>query len=429
MLRLLRDNNNGAVMVITLALITIITILSAAFASMVTFKMRNANWQLHRAQSFYLTEAGLDKAIALLKDDDNWSQGADGSATDNFPGDGEWYPLHDPNTGTDVNNITIGDDIYPVSVKLCNLPGSNGKKIDIISGGEFGDSRRVIQVRMLLSSSSPFAWAAFGAESVTITGSAYIDSYNSDNGLYGGGNIGENGNVGSNDDIRVTGSATIAGNATCGPDPDDELRITGSANITGSTDPASELVELPPLEINFPSSPSGQLKKTGSGTYTLTDGIYCFTDIQFTGSHELRTEGDVTIYCESLSFTGTSKIRVNGKLTFYCTGDFKCTGSGIINTNKKPADFTLYCTGEDIKLTGSTDFYGAVYVSVGDVTITGSHDYYGAIIAGGEVKGTGNCMIHYDEALAVDTEQQFTTVSWHEVDQNDPGFKIVFPDN
>jgi hypothetical protein len=157
---------------------------------------------------------------------------------------------------------------------------------------------------------------------------------------------------------------------------------------------------LPALDIEFPFSPSGQLKKTGSGTHTLIDDVYCFTDIKFTGSYQLITEGDVTIYCESVTFTGSSQIRVNGTLTFYCTGDFKCTGGGIINTNKKPEDFMLYCTGVDTQLTGNSDFYGAAYLPNGDAEITGGHDYYGSIIAGGEVKGTGSCRIHYDEALA-----------------------------
>ncbi|MFQ6044392.1 MAG: hypothetical protein ACE5PV_26365, partial [Candidatus Poribacteria bacterium] len=133
-------------------------------------------------------------------------------------------------------------------------------------------------------------------------------------------------------------------------------------------------------------------------------------------SYELRTEGDVIIYCESVSFTGSSKIRVNGTLIFYCIGDFKCTGSGIINTNKRPSDFALYCTGGDltpIKLTGSSDFYGTVYASNGDVTITGSQDYYGSIVAGGEVKGTGSCDIHYDEALGMGAGM--VTSSWHEI--------------
>ncbi len=81
----------------------------------------------------------------------------------------------------------------------------------------------------------------------------------------------------------------------------------------------------------------------------------------------------------------------------------------------------MYCTGGDIKLTGNSGFHGAVYAPNGDATITGNHDYYGAIVAGGELKGTGSCEIHYDEALAnevdvvsMEGEQQVITASWRE---------------
>ncbi|HIE25990.1 TPA: hypothetical protein EYP66_01735 [Candidatus Poribacteria bacterium] len=419
MLCLLVDNN-GAVFVMTLVMVSLLAILGATFASIVTFEMRNANWQLRRVQAFYLAEAALNKGIVLVRNDEDWSTGGDGSATHNFPGEGVWYYLYDGIV--DANNVALGDGTY--SIQLQNPLGSGGNAIDIKAVATIGEINRTIQIRMLLSTlpgSSVFAWAIFGSEGVKITGSANIDSYNSDNGLYEEQVPGENGNVGSNDDIRVVGSATIAGNATCGPDPDDELRITGSAHITGSTDPASELVDLPPLDIDFPFPPSGQLKKTGSGTYTLTDGIYCFTEVKFTGSYELLIEGDVTIYCESASFTGSTKITVNGTLTVYCTGDFKCTGGGIVNTNQKPEDFTLYCTGGDIKLTGNSEFHGAAYAPNGDATITGGNDYYGAIVAGGELKGTGSCEIHCDEALmdvvdvvSMEGEQQVITASWRE---------------
>jgi hypothetical protein len=393
-LKFLIKEERGNALLLVIVVVGILTMLSAAFVNVITNEYRNADWQKKWVQEFYLAEGGLNKGIALVKE--NWLGGGDGIVPDliDEPLGNGTYSVHFDNTGDTLNITSTG-----------TIPGI---------------TPRVIGAQLLLSLSpvsSVFAWAAFGGGGLTMTGSVNTDSYNSDNGPYGGENIGENGSVGSNGDIKVTGSATIKGNATCGPDPDDELKITGSANITGSTEPLSEEVILPSLDINFPFPPSGELN--GSGTYTLTDGTYCFTNIKFTSGYNLVTNGDVTIYCESASFTGTSQITVNGKLTFYCTGNFTCTGSGIINTSQAPEDFILYCTGGDIKLTGSSNFYGATYASNGNVTITGGHDYYGSIIAGGEVKGTGNSKIHYDESLmdvvnvvSMGGGRQVSTVSW-----------------
>jgi len=399
MLHLL-ENNNGFVSVILLVLVSVLVILGATFASIVTFEIRNAAWQKHRTQAFYIAEAGLNRGVRSLKDDEDWT--ASEGATTNFPGEGEWYGLHDTTTGTDVNNVTLGDGEY--SVQLCNATGGDGKAIEIKSGSEIRGSKCVIQMWALLR-----GWAAFGDEGLGMAGHPLIDSYNSDDGLYENQTPGENGNLGTNEDIELQGNCTVAGNAT--PGPDGEVRITsGQVTITGSTKSARERVYLPPPEITF--SATDELKKAGLQTYTLTDGIYYFTDINFEAHAELQVNGNVTIYCESAHFTAMSKIivNVNSKLTFYCTGAFVCTGGGVINVNKKPEDFILYSTGGYINFKGKSDFYGAVYAPNANINMGGTHDYYGSII-GRTIDSSGTGSIHHDEALA-DVIRIVTTASW-----------------
>ena len=410
MLRLLVDNNNGAVFVMTLVMVSLLAILGATFISIVTFEMRNANWQLRRVQAFYLAEAALNKGIVLVRNDEDWSMGGDGSATDNFPGEGVWYYLYDGIA--DANNVPLGDGTY--SVQLLNPLGSGGNAIDMRATATIGEINRTIQIRMLLSTlpgSSVFAWAIFGSVSLEMKGNNSTDSYNSD----GEPTSGDNGHIGSNGDITLRGGCEIGGNAT--PGPDDEIIYHGSGNtVTGSTEPASELVDLPLLEIeDFSDS------ENLTGSRTLEEGTYYFTNIVLAGQSELLINGDVTIYCQSASFGGGSHITVSdgSKLTLYCRGDYSDAGSGINNENGKPENFILYCAG-DVGLGGSQPFYGAVYAN-GNVNVGGNRDYYGAIVAMGEVVIHGGSDIHYDEALAdvvdvvsIGEEQQVTTASWHE---------------
>ncbi|MBM3239456.1 hypothetical protein FJZ31_24450 [Candidatus Poribacteria bacterium] len=366
MLHLFLDNNRGAVIIITLILVSILVILCTTVASVVTFGGRNAAWQRCRVQSFYCAEAGLNKGIVLARADKNWTTGGDGSATHNYPGEDVWYYLYDG--GADAHNVAFGGGTYSVSLR--NPSGGVGNVLEVKSEGSVSgvkNSDRKVKVQLRIKS-----FAIFGRDSVDIGGNALTDSYNSGQGLYGvNGNIGQEGNVGSNGSVILHGgSCTVGG------------EIIDNAGIT-----------LPPL--NIPAfTPSGNV----NGSRTLADGIYYFNNITLSSHEVLETNGNVTIYCNSASFGGQSIIRVNGKLTFYCTGDFKLTGGGLINTSQKPENFILYCTGSTVKLTGGAEFYGAVYAPNADINLNGGVTYYGAIV-GKIVNVIGGPVIHYDEAL------------------------------
>jgi hypothetical protein len=105
-------------------------------------------------------------------------------------------------------------------------------------------------------------------------------------------------------------------------------------------------------------------------------------------------------------------------LKIYCSGDFVCTGGGIINNGPtgaggKPEAFMLYSTGANIQLAGKSNFYGAVYAPNADIDMGGTHDYYGAMI-GRYVDSVGTGQVHYDEALT-DIIRTSATTLWHEV--------------
>jgi hypothetical protein len=360
----------------------------------------------------------LDEGIVLLRDDVDWSNSGsgDGSPTHHFAQEGEWYLLYDPNAGGDVDDINLGDGAY--SVQICNPVGSDGKAIDIRAEGVIENSARTLQMRIQLQ-----GWAAFGDDGLRMAGHPTIDSYDSDDGLYEEQAPGQKGNVGSNGDIELKGNCTLAGDAT--PGPDGSVSITsGLVTILGSTEPARERVHLPPVDMSFfdaaEIAAAKPLKKAGIQEYILTDGIYYFTTIDFSAQANLIANGDVIIYCESAMFTAMALITVNpgSTLKIYCTGDFVCTGGGIINNGPtgaggKPEAFMLYSTGANIQLAGKSSFYGAVYAPNASIDMGGTHDYYGAII-GRYVDSVGTGQIHYDEALT-DIIRTSATTLWHEV--------------
>lgn len=410
---MLRDQR-GIAIVISLFAVSTLVIIGSILLSAITFDFRNASWQLHRVQAFYLAEAGLNRAVKALGGDLDWTSFNDGSATNNRRGENDygWYYLYD---GGDVADVPLGEGSY--TVELRNLP-DDPRALDVRSTGRSGSQTHTIQLRLAADDRGPFEWAAFGGEGLNLVGSAETDSYNSAYGRYWEQTPGERGDIGSNHDIRVTGSAYIRGDAT--PGPGYSVTITGSAIVTGSTEPTPEEFTLKPLDIQFSSDED--LRKTGSDQITLSEGTYYFDEIRFTGSSRLTIEGDVTIYCNSFTQTGSARLEISpgGSLKIFCTGDFKLSGGGLINNTGRPENFQLYLSGDEVKLAGGSEFCGVVYAPYADADITGSHEFFGSIVVGGEVHGTGSTRYHYDEALKelvqfVILDRKVQMVSWQEV--------------
>ncbi|HEX29795.1 TPA: hypothetical protein ENG04_06905, partial [Candidatus Poribacteria bacterium] len=266
--------HDGNAILISIFAVTTLLILGSAFLSSVTFDIKNASWQLHRVQAFYLAEAGVNRAIKALRNDLDWTSFNDGSATNNRQGaeDFDWYPLYD---GQDVVDVTLGEGTY--TVMLRNLPG-NPKGLDLKSIGRSRSQTWTIQLRLGAHDRGPFEFAAFGGSGLSVSGSVETDSYNSALGRYEDQTPGQEGNIGSNGDIRITGSGCIKGDAT--PGPGCSVTITGSAVVTGSTEPAPEEFTLRGLDIEFSSDED--LRETGTSREILSDGIYYFDEIRLT---------------------------------------------------------------------------------------------------------------------------------------------------
>ena len=230
---------------------------------------------------------------------------------------------------------------------------------------------------------------------------AHTDSYNSDNGPYGGSNVLENGDIASNGNIDVQ-NGDVHGEAHPGVGQDITFSPNGFA-----TDDTSDLdvpLNYPPAQLGDAAtvndngllvgagSPYNQANKrfrlTGNGSFTLPAGtvgdpnIYYFT--------ELDVGGNTT-----LTITGPVRIFVNGPITI---------NGNMDNVSDKPAYLEIKSVSSSpITISGNGELFADIYAPQSPVTLngggTGPGQIFGAVIGKSITMNGQGADIHYDESL------------------------------
>jgi hypothetical protein len=248
-----------------------------------------------------------------------------------------------------------------------------------------------------------------GLNSVSITGSGYVDSYNStggypatkgslanilSNGIITMGNSGKVwGNVRSTQaGVNMSGASQVTGNATAGT----TVSLSGSASVGGTITnnapaPTETLPSVPacsPFSSNSGitgtytySSSTGDLTLSGVNIATLANGNYCFHNVTLGNSAQLK---------------------VNGLVVIRMTGVLNTSGAtSLNNTTQIPSNLRIlssYTGSNGVILGNGTNVYAVVYAPNTGVNISGSAPLFGT--AAGKTIIIGNSgAIHYDTNL------------------------------
>ncbi|MBI4863310.1 MAG: VWA domain-containing protein [Candidatus Riflebacteria bacterium] len=298
-----------------------------------------------------------------------------------------------------------------------------------------GVSVRAGQVRAIPPGAlDPFALGLFTLDRLVSTGHADIDAYDATRGPYKGqkeampsgpgceirsngsvimegiGTI--HGTVIARSDLSMTGSNRIKGRAVVGrnvtlggtSDIHGDVMAGGTLSKTGSNDVKGTVTTMASVEIPVVTLPAINLgdlatsndnaglvpndyldeatppncKMDRTDTVTMASGVYCFHDLEISGSIDVVPQGPVMVF-------------VTGALSF--------SGTANINRGGLPANLVIYCTGTDpAEMGGSVEFTGAIYAPSTAVKLSGSVDVFGAIVARTlEISGTAD--VHLDRSL------------------------------
>jgi Tfp pilus assembly protein PilX len=322
----------------------------------------------------------------------------------------------------------------------CPTCGSTNPVYVITSLAVTGTStRKMVQAEVALDPSQPFPYGLYATgtacPSLTMTGNAITDSYNSQNGAYGGGNVfNTGGDVGANGGISLSGNATVGGaigvlsTNPVPPDPcnyaNGDYLATGNAgwaNVPGnglSTIAAPNTFPTPPDPTPLPAANSADAGNYSKGL-SLVPGTY--GAISLSGGSLTLAPGTYNIY--SLSTSGQANVVVNppGAVVLnFPSGSpspVNMSGQSFASSDQIPNDFQINYGGTGtITLSGQAGSYGIVDAPNANINVTGQGDIYGRII-GKTLTWTGQGKFHFDKASALGPPNNgpFTLISFRDV--------------
>lgn len=277
-----------------------------------------------------------------------------------------------------------------------------------------------------------FRYAVFGDEGVNIATSAFIDSYDSTVGVYktqydnSTKHATEFGNVGSNVDILLQTNTQIWGSAN--PGPEHEVVYSGpNITVSGSTDPAKELVDLPPVPVpSIPSSGTANIKKK---TLYLGPGDVHYDSVQVTSGGAVEIRGPARVVFDDFLLASNTKLTLvttGGPIEIYGTGNFQLqANSQLVTNSSRPHDSAFYISSNNIDgkpkaivdFSANSQYTGVIYAPRASVSINTMFEIFGSVMCR-RVDLASNSKIHYDMSLMFDDDNGdpvFEQVSWRPI--------------
>jgi hypothetical protein len=303
------------------------------------------------------------------------------------------------NSFKDSDQVPTGD----ISVSALNTSPGNYliTSVGYVPSRPADKVKKTVKVKVFPH--SLFNNGVFGYDSVSISGTPYINSYNSALGPYNPLLAGSNADVGTNGSMTIAGNSTVKGDLIIGPDGtvsgNDPSHVSGETFYSGTTMEVEPML-LPDYLANLPSQ--GALSLGGNDDVALLPGYYRYSSISLTSKSILTINGGSQVYVEgSFSIVSQAQVITGSDVSIYIGGSANFAGQGIVNTSGYPASLSIYGLGSDTSLdfSGGSDFFGSVYAPLSYVAMSGNINYYGAVV-GNSVDLTGSLGFHYDEALS-----------------------------
>lgn len=414
-----RDRQRGSAIVTVLVLAAVTAVVSSGFLYRALQEANLATRSFYQTVALNLAEAGIEEGLhavnsSALTPANGWNL-ASGSTTDYVKSIASGFDFQQA-TGSVLVRVDGGTTATPTITAAAVLTFSNQPRI-------------VKQIRVGGSAAGRlFANSIVTKGQVKFTGSAEIDSYDSNLGAYNTAtNRSDRATVATLGTVQVTGSAEIFGYvATAGSTPS----VGGSGRIYGATSPSTPAVDPSRVRADFTANLVDATAPTGSayalGAYSRSSGtlslpragdvagpngryLYSCTSLSLGGSGKINILGPVDVIVSgNASIGGLASIAVGGtgavnpSFNLYCPSTIDLGGEGIANNTNLPINAAIWGTkpagsSQAVSVRASVPFKGTIYAPNGDVTVTTTGGVYGAII-GKSLNLSGE--VHYDTQLA-----------------------------
>jgi Tfp pilus assembly protein PilX len=383
------NNQRGGALLITLAIMIMLTIAALIAVDTATTDIDLSFNQLHHDKAFYVAEAGINRAVDKLNDDNAWIIG--------------------------YANVAFDDGHYWVAVMDSSVNPPLYDTVILRSASIVDQARANIEAWVVPQYKRPFEYALFARDTLQISNNTCTDSYNSDSGSYFATQLNDKGNVGSNGYVSIFNSTSIGGNASSatsgGMYMDREDAVTGDTAtgvdpldmnmIDSSQFSWAETVNMAPAGFTGTYSYNpvyDRLKIDGSQSLVLSGGVYFFNDI------EIKTGGSL-------------QVQAGEKVTIYVTGNITLNQSSSLNPGGAAGNVQIYSLGSSLFIGQSAEFRAAFWGPNAEVTIRNNTDVYGGIV-GSKVVVDNHACFHYDRSLAqinLGKTGEMEMIAWREM--------------
>ncbi len=366
-------DEKGNALILTLLFVSLMSVFSLALSYGALSEVRAVERFENRIVAFHWAEGAVDQTLVELRDNASYS-GVPQTSASNGRASGSFQ--------TTVT-ATGSPDTYQIAA--LGTIGANTASYG------YQQSSITAVANFSTTSSSTFPGAIFAQTSISQSGDGGTDAYDSRNGDHDSDDGANEGHLISNgtgaNTIVKSGDGTVRGNLTAGPgaNPSTAIVVSGDGIVTGSRSAGTNAIPVEAVSVPTELTSGGNLVLDRGTTTTLGSGNYWYSSISITRGGRLTLTGSATIY-------------VSGSVTI--SGD-----GGIVTAGSLPTNLRINVTTTDaVSKSGDSNLYAAIYAPQSTVTVSGDGDVFGAIV-GNVVSHSGDGTVHYDKALAADTNE------------------------
>jgi len=413
-----RNEEKGFVLAVGLVVMSVLLLLAVPFLYQLSFENRLTVKSYKSSAALSLAEAGVERAIWELNYGDITT----------WDGDSALRTMAISSFQTPDGNV-IGD----IEIRVEDTDGDN-PVVSSLGRVALVESRVLYKgARVVLEEEKYKPWinGIFGDEELDFDSNAYVDSYDSRDGAYGGSNMGSEGHVGTNGThygcIDMDSNARIYGNAVSGPEsvPEDVIITRSNAEIFGAMESLSDPNDMPSVPLPEGLPYMGDYFLGGSDTDTISlSGEY--SSFRLDSNAMVTITADVILYITGeFSMLSNTELEIDPgiRVTIYLGGSFvQGSNTQFNNLSEDPTNLLIMGTDSfngEMNWNSNSELWGAVYVPRADISFNSNADFYGSI-SGKSFECDSNSGIHYDLALAAlvldgADGTPFKVKSWQEV--------------
>jgi hypothetical protein len=215
----------------------------------------------------------------------------------------------------------------------------------------------------------------------------------------GGGLLGSNGNI----QLGTAGdSFAIYGDVV--PGPGGQLVLGSGGWVDGDTDPRTQPVELPPVEVPAVSWQPDVLHGEAV-PFVVSPGSVGYGILEVAENAELVVRGPATVVVGNLVLQPGAVLTMDtldGPVELYVTGGMDLAPGSQVLTSEQPEDLAVQVAAiptfggvAPVQLHATSSFHGTIYAPETDVEIGAEFEVFGAIIAKKLTIAPGT-RLHYD---------------------------------